>query len=65
MKKREVKVTWYDDLSAAERDLDAEYAAMTEDERVAECVRLMRAFGGWTNDGRLERVARVIEPPRG
>ncbi len=63
-KVREVKVTWYDDLDEAARDLDAEYAKMTPDERVAECVRLMIQFGGWQEHGRLERVARVIEPPR-
>ncbi|MFZ4509221.1 MAG: hypothetical protein ACOYON_16155 [Fimbriimonas sp.] len=59
---RKVEVTWYDDPDQASADLDQHYLAMTPDERVAECVRLMIMCGGWEEHGRIERVARFVEP---
>ncbi len=61
MSDRQVSVTWYDDPSDAERDLMAEYRAMTPQERVDECVRLMCVHGGWSKDTRIARVARFVD----
>jgi hypothetical protein len=61
--RRNIKVTWYDDPAEAERDLHREHEGMSPTERVAEVVRLMILCAGWSEHGRLERTARVVEVP--
>jgi hypothetical protein len=57
-------ITWFDSPADADAADRTHYAEMTPQERLNEMVELLDRWGNW-HERRLDRVARIVDVPRG